>query len=103
MRARRIDKNQQDIVKTLRTIPGVTVAVNHDDILVGYRGKTSWFEIKNPDKTNRNGEVFRSALKPSQIKLLQEWTGHYRVVTTLDEILCDIGVTEKIRGIEQEA
>ena len=89
-RADRIDDNQNDIVKLLRDIPGVTVEPSHDDILVGYRGKTYWYEIKRPDQLKKSGAFRKDALKPSQIKLLDEWRGHYRVVTSFDEIRKDI-------------
>ena len=77
-----VDGNQKAIVKTLRQIPGVSVALGHDDILVGFRGKTFWYELKNPKGKNK--------LRPSQVKLQNEWTGHYRVVTTIDEIIDEI-------------
>jgi hypothetical protein len=86
--AAKIDENQPDIVKTLRSIPGVTVELNHDDILVGYKGVTYWFEIKDPAKTlNKDGTYRKGAIKPSQKKLLKEWTGHYEVVNSIDQIL----------------
>lgn len=89
-RADRIDENQPDIVKLLLTIPGVSVEVGHDDILVGYRGQNFWYEIKNPDVANKQGKVRESAKKDSQKELEKSWTGHYRIVTTIDEILEDI-------------
>lgn len=89
----KIDNNQSDIVDKLREIPGIKVEVGHDDILVGYRGKTYWFEIKNPDKVSKKGAfILRSAIKPSQYKLLDTFTGHYSIVWTLNQILKEIGV-----------
>jgi hemin uptake protein HemP len=78
-RAAKIDDNQREIVAALRRIPGVTVQVGHDDILVGHRGATYWFEIKRTDRTE--------ALKDSQRALLANWKGHYQIVSTLEEIL----------------
>ena len=86
MRAKRIDNNQQQIVKALRKVPGVSVATNHDDILVGVRGYTYWFELKNRDGRNR--------IQPAQQKLMNEWTGHYQVVRSIDDILHAIGITK---------
>ena len=83
MRANRIDQNQPEIVKALRKIPGVTVELGMDDILVGYQGKTYWYEIKVGEK---------SAVKPSQVKLLENWKGHYKIVWNLEMILEDIGM-----------
>lgn len=82
--AAKVDANQKEIVKALRDIPGVTVEPNHDDILVGYKGRTYWYEIKTPSSKKR--------IQPSQIKLLEHWTGHYDVVCTLDTILQEIGI-----------
>jgi len=92
-KAARIDKNQQEIVRTLRQIPGVTVAVNHDDILVGFRGATRWYELKSENATSRiSGRVLDSRTQDSQKKLLREWTGHYKLVTCLQDILDDLGI-----------
>lgn len=83
----KIDSNQPGIVKDLRAIPGVTVEVDKDDILVGYRGRTFWFEIKTEDCVSRKtGKILDSAKKKCQIKLENEWRGHYRIVSTFDEI-----------------
>lgn len=87
-RAAKADAAQADIVRALRSIPGVTVEAGHDDILVGIAGKTYWFEIKAPDTVSPvTGEVRPSAIKGSQKALLRDWRGHYQVVWTLDQIL----------------
>lgn len=80
-RAAKVDANQPGIVKELRE-RGISVEVGHDDILVGYQGKTYWFEIKVSEKAN---------IQDSQIKLLEEWKGHYCIVWELDQILDEIG------------
>ena len=85
-RKAKVDSNQKEIVEALRSIPGITVAPDHDDILVGYRNRTWWYELKSPGKERR--------LQPSQVKLFNEWTGHYRVVSSLKEILRDLGVVK---------
>jgi hypothetical protein len=69
---------------------GVSVEVGHDDILVGYRGKTFWFEIKNPDTLKQDGSFRKDAIKDDQKRILKSFTGHYRIVTSFDEILVDI-------------
>lgn len=92
-RAAKIDANQPAIVSALRDIPGVTVELDHDDILVGHKGLTYWFEIKAPDAVSkRTGRVKESEKQDGQKRLETEWRGHYRIVATLDEILSDIGV-----------
>ena len=89
--AARIDSNQREIVEQLRKIPGVKVELNHDDILVGYKGRTYWYEVKDPSTvSSKTGDVRQSEKKPSQIKLENEWTGHYRIIWKLEQILNEI-------------
>lgn len=83
--AKRVDENQKDIVLDLRDL-GHSVVVDHDDILVGSGGLTFWYEIKTED----------GRLTDSQIKMLARYGGHYRVVRTLDEIVNDIEMTNKM-------
>lgn len=92
MRAMRIDDNQRDIVDALRKL-GISVALKHDDILVGYKQRTYWFEVKNGERCFlADGVTFRQgALKPGQDKLRRTWMGHYDVVWDLDMILYTIG------------
>ncbi len=78
-RAAKVDANQSRIVAGLRCIPGVSVQTGHDDILVGFRGRTYWFEIKRPE--------CKSRLMDSQKRLRAEWSGHYAIVSSLEEIL----------------
>lgn len=80
------DKNQLEIVKALRKIPGVTVRTEMDDLLVGYKKRNYWFELKESPKSN---------VQPSQYKLLKEWTGAYAFAFTVDDILEDIGITKR--------
>lgn len=76
----RADHNQAEIVRDLRKM-GISVELGHDDILVGYRGVTYWFEIKQNKK---------SPLTPSEEKRKVEWKGQYFIVTSLDDILKEI-------------
>ena len=89
--AARIDENQPAIVDTLEKM-GFSVALNHDDILVGKHGVTYWYEIKDPEKarSKKTGKILNSAKKDSQIKLEKEWRGHYKIVSSLEEILADV-------------
>jgi len=80
VRHKKVDANQPDIVKELRAL-GYSVELNHDDILVGHRGKTYWFEIKTDEKAE---------VKKSQKKLLAEWRGHYAIVWSTEMILEEI-------------
>lgn len=89
----RVDDNQASIVKKLRKIPGVTVEVGHDDVIVGYQGRTYWYEIKDPSKTlTTSGQWKKGAIKDDQRRLLSTFTGHYKIVFTTEEILEDIGI-----------
>jgi len=91
--AARIDANQPAIVKALRDIAGVTVQLDMDDVIVGYKGVNYWYEIKDPEKVfNKDMTFKKGAIKDSQTKLLDEWTGHYKIVWSLDMILDDIGI-----------
>ena len=83
----KVDLNQKEIVRQLRQLPGITVAVGHDDILVGRGGLTYWFEIKRPECIGKDGKVRPSEITDSEKKLLKDWRGHYAIVGSLDEIL----------------
>lgn len=85
-RAAKVDANQPDIVEALRKIPGVSVQLDVDDILVGYKGQTYWYEIKVDPK---------SEVKPAQYKIAKEYTGHYKFAFSLSDILEDIGIEQK--------
>ena len=90
-RAARIDNNQENIVSALRMLPGVRVEVNHHDLLVGFRGFTMWYEIKNEDqRSKKTGEILESAKRASQKTLDETWTGHRKYVTSIEEIVADI-------------
>ena len=86
----KVDTNQAIIVKALRGIPGVTVERGHDDIIVGYRGMTLWYELKNPELVGKDGEIRPSSIEDCQNKLLAEWTGHYRIVWNVEQIVDDL-------------
>lgn len=89
-RADRIDENQPDIVKTLRDL-GYSVETGKDDILVGHRGKTYWYEIKTEGcRSKKTGLILDSKIKPSQHDLLRNYKGHYKIVTSWEEIVEDI-------------
>ena len=88
--AAKVDANQSEIVAALRKA-GYSVEVGHDDILVGYQGKTYWYEIKDPEKLFRNDGTFRAGqIKDSQYKLQGEFKGHYKIVWNVDMIFNDI-------------
>jgi len=79
-RADRIDANQPEIVKELRD-KGYSVELGYDDILVGHKGVTYWYEIKIGPKAK---------IKDSQLKLLDNYQGHYKIVWTAQMIINEI-------------
>ena len=88
-----MDENQPSIVKALRKIPGVSVEVGHDDILVGYKGRTYWFEVKRPDAiSKRTGMVKDSEITPSELDRMNNFSGHYTIVWEVEHILEAIGI-----------
>ena len=89
-RAAKIDNNQNQIVKDLEKL-GYSVSPGHDDILVGYKGHTFWYEIKALDAISNITNLPRpSEIKPSQVKLLADFKGHYKIVWTTQQIIDDI-------------
>jgi hypothetical protein len=85
--AARVDANQAEIVKKLRSI-GASVLMtfqlkNCFDILVGYRKQTFIFEIKDPAQPPSARK-----LTAGEAKFKAEWRGsEYHVVHTFDEAL----------------
>jgi len=91
--ARRTDKNQAEIVKALRKM-GFSVYLDVDDILVGHNEFNFWYEIKEPDSVSKKtSKILESKKRPSQKRLEKEWKGHYKIVSRLDEILEDMGIS----------
>jgi len=91
--AARTDANQAAIVKELESVPGITVESGHDDILVGYKKNTYWFELKQPGCVSRKtGKLLESCKQDSQKRLEREWTGHYAIVCSINQIYTDLGL-----------
>lgn len=93
------DTNEKDIVKALRKIPGVTVITGVDDIICGYKGFNYMYEIKNPSEIAKStGKPFnrnnKTRIKQSNLEAI--WTGHYRIVSTLDEILDELKMVRNV-------
>ncbi len=91
------DDNEKDIVAALRKIPGIKVQTDVNDILIGFRNKNYWIEIKNPNEVGKDGRPYKRKnckTYDKQKSLLDHWTGQYSICTTLDQILAIIGVTK---------
>ena len=87
------DRNQGDIVSALRKIPGISVETGHDDILVGYKGRSWWFEVKAQECVSpRTARVRASSMTKSEKHRLNNWKGQYDVVWDVYQILEIIGL-----------
>ena len=91
MRARKIDVNQPAIVKQLRQLPGISVAVTSmvgagfPDLICGHKGQSFLIELKDGAKSKS-----RKKLTPDEQEFKDKWFGHYSVCESLDEILTAI-------------
>ena len=64
-----------------------------EQIIKKFKGKTFWYEIKNPNTVSKKtGKILDSAKKKTQIQLEHDWKGHYKIVSSLDEILEEIKI-----------
>ena len=90
-RSARVDDNQAAIVKTIRSVPGFTVAVTSSlgkgfpDIVVGFDGITGLYEIKDPEKI-----ASKRQLTKDEKAWHDGWMGHVRVAETATEIIVDM-------------
>ena len=95
-----IDANQPQIVEDLRKIPGVTVELDHDDIIVGAQGLTFWYELKSEEAVSKKtGLILESQIKPDQKRIRAEFTGHYKIVSSFDQIIENMNETFRRFGL----
>ena len=85
--ANRVDRNQGEIVETLRAcgayVRVVTMGDGIPDLLVGYNGYTLLLEVKDGNKPPSARE-----LTPAEAKFFKEWTGGMiAVVNSVEEAL----------------
>jgi len=92
--AARTDRNEKQIVKDLRSL-GYTVETGVNDIFVGRKGISFWYELKDDRALDKNGKIKESEIKPSQKILRDTWRGHYEIVSSLNQILQDMKKTFK--------
>lgn len=87
--AARRDKNETDIVRALRDIPGLSVvplsAKDVPDLLIGYQGINYLVELKNKKGLNK--------LREGQADFLENWKGQVAVAHSLEDILDILGIT----------
>ncbi|MCK5609454.1 hypothetical protein KAR91_46705 [Candidatus Pacearchaeota archaeon] len=98
--AANVDSNQPQIVKDLLSVPGITVEPDHNDLIVGACGLSFWYEIKGPRALDKNGKVLESEIKPDQKRIRAEFTGHYLIVSSFEQIIEDIAMNLKKYGVK---
>lgn len=93
MRAKRIDDNQNHVVKLLRKIPGISVAITSSlgqgfpDFIIGYNLENYMIELKDEKKPPSARK-----LTPDEVKFRDNWFGQYAVCKNLDEIFEVLGI-----------
>jgi hypothetical protein len=99
MKAARVDRNQPEIVKALRSV-GATVQPLHTvgkgcpDLLVGFRGVNFLMEVKDWQASNTDRK-----LRDNQAEWHAGWKGLVALVETVDAALIVIGAIDvKIAG-----
>ena len=86
-RAAKVDSNQNEVVKLLRKIPGVSVAITSQlgngfvDFVVGYKGKNYMIELKDGDKV-----ASKRKLTADEESFKSMWTGQYTVCNNFEEV-----------------
>jgi len=89
MYAKRIDSNQNSIVKALRdhgaTVRVVSQGDGLPDLLIGYKGETALLEVKDGDKFPSQRK-----LTTAEQKFFDEWTGGILVIVNSVEEALDV-------------
>lgn len=89
MYAKRIDSNQNSIVKALRdhgaTVRVVSQGDGLPDLLVGYKGETALLEVKDGDKFPSQRK-----LTTAEQKFFDEWRGGILVIVNSVEEALDV-------------
>jgi len=89
MYAKRIDSNQNSIVKSLRdhgaTVRVVSQGDGLPDLLIGYKGETALLEVKDGDKFPSQRK-----LTTAEQKFFDEWRGGILVIVNSVEEALDV-------------
>lgn len=89
--AAKVDRNQIEIIAALRDIPGCTVQPLHavgsgvPDLIVGYKGRNIFMEIKDGAKPPS-----RRKLTPKQIDWHNSWTGQACIVENIEQAIAAV-------------
>ena len=87
---KKTDENHKDAAAEFRAV--MPEATLHDvsgagrgfpDFVVGWKGRTFLFELKNPDRPG-------SKKTPAQVKFFAEWQGHAAVVHSAAEMCAEM-------------
>ena len=83
----KVDGNQKQLVADLRklgaaVVPTHTLGKGKPDILVGYRGRNFWFEIKDPAQPPS-----KRKLTSDEKKFHEKWPGQVAVVKDIVDCL----------------
>ena len=95
MRAAKVDDNQKEIVKALRTL-GCSVQHLHNvgagcpDLLVGYKGFNILLEVKDGNKSPS-----QQKLTPDQVIWHRDWRGHVNVVNSSEQAIIAVLTTAR--------
>jgi hypothetical protein len=95
MRAAKVDDNQKEIVKALRTL-GCSVQHLHSvgagcpDLLVGYKGFNILLEVKDGNKSPS-----QQKLTPDQVIWHRDWRGHVNVVNSSEQAIIAVLTTAR--------
>jgi len=95
MRAAKVDENQKEIVKALRTL-GCSVQHLHNvgagcpDLLIGYKGFNILLEIKDGNKSPS-----QQKLTSDQIIWHRDWRGHVNVVNSSEQAIIAVLTTAR--------
>lgn len=92
--AARTDANHKEIVEALHGVGATTentAALGQDrpDVIVGFRGRNYWLEIKNPAQRSKSGVPWKGRNQHEEWHA--RWNGHVETVWTIEEALRAIG------------
>lgn len=88
MRAKKIDSNQNEVVRKLRQIPGVRVAITSQlgsgfpDLVISRSGINYLIELKDSAKS-----ASKRKLTEDEQKFHDQWTGQVSVCNSFEEVM----------------
>ena len=90
-RANKIDDNQQEIVKALRSAGALVQPLNAcgngvPDLMVGFNGRLKYCEVKDGKKV-----LSKQMLTPMQESFFREWDGYCVILRSVEDALRLLG------------